>query len=272
MIMGWRTLRRLTKKSVLLEILLILGTPCFISARDMQWSPAGKPGLGISSIQIGVPIAVTGFNHDCICEGKGYLPSQTSIVREKTDFGLAAHYVYTERGFLYNVNKKFGLPRRGKIVSKVDGTIFQLQPYDQKNVLVLVGGSPYEDSGVLVWNVPSKYSDIKVLLNEQNALSIRVNYQLVFTDGTIQDGSIFAGVDLPTTDSRPSNVAITDLIRVSRVDMNLEIGCIFYQDDIPILSQNQNKAIQRIKFTNTNTQPLQQKDVIILAVSGIRTK
>ena len=260
------------KMEALLGMLLILGTPRLGSANTMHSHLGGKPGLRASSIQKAKPIAVTGFNHDCICEGKGYLPSQTSIVREKTDFGLASHYVYIVRGFLYNLEPQFGLPKSGKIVSKVDGTIFQLQPYDQKNVLVLVGGSPYEDSGALVFNVPSRYSDIKVLLNEQNAPSLSVNYQLVFTDGTVQSGSITASVDLPTGTYDKKDVAITNLVRVSRTDMNFEIGCNFYQDDIPVLPQNQSKAILRIKFTNTNTQPLLQKDVIILAVSGIRTK
>ena len=164
--------------------------------------------IGITSVNadstLYEPIIISGFNVDIIPEGAGTVGSQTDCgldatgITYCTDTYASTHYIYTGNN----------LPDDGRIVNNISGSVYegatyQLNPYNDKNVLLLFSQAAYDrytgtltnprdftnifsggnTSGTLTLETPGAYEELLFLATSgdgQSDFNVTVN----FTDGT----------------------------------------------------------------------------------------
>jgi hypothetical protein len=124
-----------------------------------------------------LPINLTGWNRDVIVEKTATTPYTGAAL----PFDVPNDYSFYEIGLPAGGR---GLPPGRVFTSLVDdSTVFQLQPYNQNNVLQLSAGT--SSTGTLTLATPAAYSSISVLAASANSYTATVgNLVLNFSDGT----------------------------------------------------------------------------------------
>jgi hypothetical protein len=103
------------------------------------------------------PIALTGWNTDVVFENAAS-PAATSFDNLNQRQADAPLYAWFESGLQGHTD---GLPASRQLVSAVDSEVlFELQPYNTNNVLLLTGVKP---SGKLVLVEPTAYNALFIL-------------------------------------------------------------------------------------------------------------
>ena len=134
------------------------------------------------------PIALTGWNADVIFE-KGKASSATSFDRPNQRTNDYPLYAWFESGLEGHAD---GLPVSRRFASASSGdVVFELQPYDTNNVLLLTSAKP---SGKLTLVEPAVCRSLFLLVAGGGGES-RGSLQLRFTDGTESASIPFAVPD-----------------------------------------------------------------------------
>ncbi len=126
------------------------------------------------------PLGATGWNRDIVVESGASTPYSGAAL----NFDVPNNWALYEAGLPGSVK---GLPASGAFSSLVDGTLVQLQPYNQPNALFLTGAAPTGTLS-LVPAAQTKYDSIAIFASSANGggtgtLSIRFSDSSV--SGTI---------------------------------------------------------------------------------------
>ncbi len=120
------------------------------------------PSIGVFEEALGegfVPLKLTGFNNDVIAES-GTDPAKVTSTSMDNPLSSGRNVMYS-KFFKYGASGgQFGLPDNGVIESISNkGVIYQLQPYDSNNVLILTGS----ESDTLVLLEPGVFQKMAIL-------------------------------------------------------------------------------------------------------------
>lgn len=197
-----------------------------------------------------VPLALTGFSDDIVANGNDYLTSTTTSVDANSDNCRFIDTTYTQFG----TPTRF-LPTGGYFLSQEASTPnlpFQFASYTANNSLTLQTGNM---TGTLTLATPASMDAFYLLGTGGGGVST-VDGTITFTDGTTQLIS-----NLTITDwFNGANAAILGTGRYynnalgfqSPTDVNPRI----YQFLINIDTANQEKYIESVTFTRTNSGPM----------------
>ena len=179
-------------------------------------------------------IDATGYNYDVIVDG--VLNGTVSSLRNH-DLDWSG-FSFFEKGFSTNSTPLplvDGLPNDGKLISTTN-TLYQFQPYNQKNALWLASGQ----SGTLSLTTPGKFEKIKVALTSGSAT---VNYQVNYSDGSHDNGS------MKVRDWACNGCGSYVVTHLGRINTNGLLETDYwgiYEDSILI---NSNKTVNTITFS-----------------------
>ncbi len=133
-----------------------------------------------------MPVSLTGFNADVVIEATASGPPFTSYASEVNAGEGNAYY---QTGL---PQYAWGMPPSGTLVSLVgDRTLFQLQPYTNKNALVLSPDTGLT-SGTLYLTSPAAYARLAILANSANGTNQTGSVTLHFSDGTSAATTLYA--------------------------------------------------------------------------------
>lgn len=132
------------------------------------------------------PIALTGWNLDVVIEKTAAGPPFTSVASEVCPGDGNAFYETDLPGYAW------GMPSSRSFVSLLgDRTMFQLEPYTNKNALVLSSDTGVTN-GTLTLVTPATYSRIAILAHSCNATTQNGTLTLNFSDGSSCATTYFA--------------------------------------------------------------------------------
>ena len=148
------------------------------------------------------PIQITGFNVDIIPEGSGTVGSQTDCgldatgITYCTDTFASTHSIYTGNN----------LPDNGRVVNSIsgstyEGATYQLNPYNDKNVLLLFSQTAYDRYTGTLTN-PRDFTDIFSGANTSGRLTLETPgaYEKLLFLATSGDGQSDFNVTVNFTD------------------------------------------------------------------------
>jgi hypothetical protein len=205
-----------------------------------------------------MPIAVTGWNRDLVIESTAVGPPYTSYASEMN--------VGENKGFYQTglAPHAWGMPPSGMFVSLIgDYTIFQFQPYNANNALVLSSDTGLT-SGTLTLVTPATYSQIAVVAHSGNGTNSTGPITFNFSDGS----SYTTTYNAPDWFNGTNNVALFGPGRIL-VTTGVEDGGLqnprFYQTTINLASLLgvTNKPIASVTFGQSLS-----KSTAIYAISG----
>jgi len=153
---------------------------------------------------VNTPVALTGFTSDVVVESNAVGPPFGNYAVEMNANEGNAFYQSGLAGY------SFGLPASGAFFSAVDGTLFQFQPYTNKNALILSADTGLS-SGTLTLVNPQTYQSIAVIAHSGSSDNIGAAVlTLNFTDGTSYTTAYYA----PDWFNNTANVALEGTERI----------------------------------------------------------
>ena len=162
--------------------------------------------IGITSVNadsiLYEPIKIIGFNVDIIPEGSGPVGSQTDCGLDAT--GIT--YCTDNYASTHGISNGNNLPDNGRVVNNISGSVYvgatyQLNPYNDKNALLLFSQTAYDrDTGTLT--NPRDFTDIFSGANTSGTLTLETPgaYEKLLFLATSGDGESTFNVTVNFTD------------------------------------------------------------------------
>ena len=195
------------------------------------------------------PISTTNYNYDAVAENTTALANTTGAI-DGSDYVMFSQAY----GALYSITA--GLPNSGVIAA---GTrTYQLQPYNQNNMLFLMAGQT--DS--IIFNTPAPYPALSVLgFATEGAGTMNVTVR--FTDNTTQ---VFSNAAVLDWFNGSGNI-YNGFGRANRTSGTISTPSgapNFYPFDFNLVCANRVKLVKNMKFQNVGT----NARICLMAVSG----
>jgi gliding motility-associated-like protein len=193
------------------------------------------------------PVAVSGFNHDCVAETGTSSLTTTTIPLDGVTQSNKVMYTNTFR--IANGFGGGGIPDNGTIINGADS--YQLAPYNGNNVLLLQRNQNADLNIV----TPSKFRTIRILCFSTEGTSL-VNATLFFSDGS--SATALTNYSLGDWFNGNTNLVLSGIGRCTRATPatgadGFPTNPRMYYIEINLSCANQQKNLQRINFANVTT-------------------
>lgn len=207
----------------------------------------------VSNSQTYSPIVTTGYNFDAVAENTTAVSTTSGAIDGSNYVLYSAAY-----GLIVGGGTTYGLPNSGVISA---GTrTFQLQPYNQNNMLFLPG----LQSDTLLVTTPAAYPSVSLLAFATEGTGL-MTVKLRFTDGTSQTFSSITVDDWFAT--APTNTMIIGVDRCNRPNGTPNYNGAnprIFRFDLNLSCANRLKNLQKLIVTNNSSNPR----LCVMAVAG----
>lgn len=220
----------------------------------------------------GTPIAVTGFNQNGIVPNSYTVTAGAAI---PSDVAQPINAPGSDDYALYTTANGGGLPTDGTIVSSLDGTTFQLQPYTGNSVLNL-NNSAGTGTGTLTLINPEKLSQLAIL-DVRDDGDATESVTLTFADGSSVTTDFealdwYAPGSGTTPDGNSYGVAASNMGRISTTNSSPNGGVSLYQTVLNLTNLSNGTSFanysDKMLASLTFTDPSTTGATDILAISG----
>jgi len=186
-------------------------------------------------------IAVSGFNEDVVAEGADQNTATTSVTTSAFDGENQGANFYAA-GYRSDMDNFFaGLPNDGAVESSKLGIAYQMQDFDENNVLKIRD----TETDTLFLNNPTAYTQIAILNSSSQGTS-DLNVRLVFADN-----SVSSNYGLQINDwFDNTNASISSLGFVHRLTDQSENGNFpsMFDTQIILSDEDATKSIKKVAF------------------------